>query len=100
MHNDGVFVHQQSIESISSQVAAALGGSPLTKGASKSSALNDNSFRKSWLSSNYAGRNELAVGPGGQGSSTINPQSNSNINRVFDEYSLLQERDSHSGMIV
>ena len=98
MHNDGVFVHQQSIESISSQVAAALGGSPVTKGG-KGSALGDNSFRRSWLSSNH-GRNEAAVGPGGQGSSTINPQSNSNINRVFDEYSLLQERDSHSGMIV
>ena len=93
MHNDGVFVHQQSIESISSQVAAALGGSPLAKGG-KNSALN-----ASWLSSNH-GRNEPTVGPGGQGSSTINPQSNSNINRVFDEYSLLQERDSHSGMIV
>ena len=62
--------------------------SPLRIGGLESSQINDQ-HNSSMLS------REQTIGRGSilNGIATINPTSNTNINRIFDEYSILQEQE-------
>ena len=87
-------IHQQSMESLNSQVVASLQNSPLKPKHFAKSAATSVDLRKNLVGSKLGrGRNSLVDGR------ASGPATSTNVNRIFDESSLIQEQDSQNQMV-